>query len=90
MHPVLGRLADKVLLISSGRGITLDRVSLRSDEVIQAGKLDHKRIIVILEKRLRIQPRREYRPEIPPGLFLHCQLDPPASGKLTSCFLMIF
>lgn len=70
MNPVLGRLADKVLLTASGGRITLDRVTFGTDKVVKLRKLDDERIVIVVEKRLRIESRSKDRPQMPPSLFL--------------------
>lgn len=70
MHPVLGGLADKVLLFSAGGTVALHGVSLGPHQVIQLGQLHHKRIVVVLEERLGLQARCKDRLEMPSGLFL--------------------
>lgn len=70
MHPVLGRLADEVLLLSSRGAVSLGRVPSRADKIIELGKLHNEGIIVVLEERLGLETGREDRFEIPSRLFL--------------------
>ena len=40
VHPVLGRLADEVLLLAAGARIALDGVAARTDDVIEPRQLE--------------------------------------------------
>lgn len=70
MHPVLGSLSNEVLLAATCRSVTFDRVTPGPDQIIKPRQFDNEGIVVIFEKRLRIQPGSEYRLEIPQSLFL--------------------
>ena len=74
MHPVLGRLSHKVLLGPTGGRVTLDWVTLGSDNIVKLGELDHKGVVIILEERLGIEASGKGGPEIPLCLLLSCVL----------------
>lgn len=70
VHPVLGRLPDKVLLASTGCAVTFDRVSPRSYKVVELGELDNERIVIVFEERFCFQSSSEDWFEMPLCLFL--------------------
>lgn len=70
MNPVFRGLTDKVLLGAPRSGISLDRVALGPDQIIEFGKLDHKSIVVVLEKWFGVEARSKDGFEVPAGLFL--------------------
>ena len=70
MHPVLCGLTDKVLLGTTGSGITTNGIALGPNQVIELGELDHKGIVIIAEEWLCIEACRKDRLEIPSRLFL--------------------
>ena len=51
MNPILRCLPNESALASSGGGITPDRMSASSDEVIKLGQFDDDPIIVVLVER---------------------------------------
>ena len=51
VHPVLGRLTDEVLLLTTSTRITSGRVSARSHLIVELGEVDHSNIVVVLEER---------------------------------------
>jgi hypothetical protein len=70
MYPVLGCLSHKVLLSTTCRRVTLDRVTLGSDQVIEPGKFHDERVVIVFEKWLGIQSGSKHWLQIPPCLFL--------------------
>ena len=70
MNPVFGRLADKILLTASGGRITLDGITFGTDKIIKLRKLNDERIVIVIEKRLRIQSCSKDWPQVPSSLFL--------------------
>lgn len=91
MNPVFRGLTDKVLLGAPGSSISLDRVALGPDQIIEFGKLDHKSIVVVLEKWFGVEACSEDGFEVPAGLFLvklahaHGKKKGKQNGKCTSC-----
>lgn len=65
MHPILGRLTNKVLLTTSCSAISFDRVPPRPDLVIELGEFDNESVIVVVEERLRLEPGSEDRFKVP-------------------------
>jgi hypothetical protein len=55
MHPVFCCLTDEILLSSTSRRVSDDRVTTSTDEVVQLRQLDNEGIVVVFEKRLRSQ-----------------------------------
>jgi hypothetical protein len=51
VHPVLGRLADEVLLLAASAGVTNGWVSARPHLIVELGEVDHSNIVVVLEER---------------------------------------
>jgi hypothetical protein len=51
MDPIFRGLSNEGALGTSGRRITLNRVSTGSHEIIQAGKLDYEGIPIVLIER---------------------------------------
>ena len=98
VDPIFGRLTDEVLLSASSGRITLDWITLGTNKIVKLRQLDHQCIIVVVEKRLRIESRSKNWPQVPSSLFL----GPIVSTTLligeerrleserTSCFFMIF
>lgn len=70
MHPILGRLTNKILLTASGSAIPFDRVAPRTDLVIELGEFDDESVIVVVEERFRPQTGGEYGFEVPRREFL--------------------
>lgn len=70
MDPVFSGLADKVLLRTSSRRISLDGVTLGADQIVELGELDHECIVVVLEEGLGFESGGKNRLEMPPRLFL--------------------
>lgn len=67
MNPVLGGLTHKVLLSTTSRGVTLDGVTTRADQVVELGELDNKSIVVVLEEGLGVKTDGEDGLEGPLG-----------------------
>jgi hypothetical protein len=65
MHPILGRLTNKVLLTTSRGAIPFDRVSPRPDLVIELGEFDDKSVIIVVEERFRFEASREDGFQVP-------------------------
>lgn len=70
MNPVFRSLADKVLLGSPSRGISLNRIALSPDQIVQLGQLHHESIVVIFEEWFGIETRSKDRSKMPASLFL--------------------
>lgn len=70
MYPVLCCLANKVLLATTCRAVSLDWVSSGSYQVVKFRELDNKSIVVVLEKRFRFQTRSKDGFQVPGCLFL--------------------
>lgn len=51
MDPILCCLSNESALASSGGGITLDRMTAGSDEVVELGEFDDEPIVVVLVER---------------------------------------
>ena len=95
MHPVLGRLSNKVLLLLARSGIASHGISPCPDKIIEPGEPDDKGVVVIFEKGLGSQASGEDGLQLPFGEFLAPLLafwssNAASTGRLTSCFLMIF
>ena len=70
VHPIFGRLPDKILLASAGCTITFDRVSPRSYKVVELRELNNECIVIVFEKRFCFQSCGEDWLEMPLCLFL--------------------
>jgi len=91
MNPILGSLSDEIALATTSRAVAFDRVAPRSNDIKQPRELNNIRIVVVLEERAFLQPRSKGRLENPSSFFLQSLASPsPGSGRLTSCFLIIF
>ena len=75
MHPVLGRLANKILLATTSRRVALGRTSSRPDIVVDLGELDDESVVVVLEKGLCVQPCSKKRLKLLVGMRLVVLLD---------------
>lgn len=53
MHPILGRLTNKILLTASCSAIPFDRIAPGPDLVIELREFDDESVIVVVEERLR-------------------------------------
>lgn len=60
MHPILGSLTEKILLVSTGGGVAFDRPPLGADEVIELRQLDDECVVVVLEEGFCFQTSGEY------------------------------
>ena len=95
MYPVFSGVSNKILLASSRGTVALNGRSFGTDQIVEFGELDDKRIVIIFEERLGFESCSEDGLEVPARLFL-LSVSPQyprhdlKSGKLTSCFLMIF
>ena len=65
MHPILGRLTNKILLTTSRSAIPFGRAAPRPHLVIEFGEFDDESIIVVVEERFRPEPGGENRFEVP-------------------------
>lgn len=70
MNPILGGLANEVLLSTARGGVALDGVATGTDKVIQPGQLDNERVVVVLPERFSAQPCSKDGSQVPLRLFL--------------------
>ena len=91
MNPVLRGLSYEITLAATSRAITFDGVASRPNDIKQPRELNNIRIVIVLKERAFLQPRSKGRLENPSSFFLKSLASPPSgSGRLTSCFLIIF
>ena len=92
MDPVLGRLTDKSTLITSGTGITLNRMATGTNKVVELGKFNDERVPIIFVERAFLEIllyERGFKLKF--SLFLEAQgIIRKANGRkqenFTSCF----
>ena len=65
MHPILGRLTNKVLLTASCSAIPFGWVTPRPNLVVELRELDNESIIVVVEERFCLESSSEDRFEVP-------------------------
>ena len=70
MNPVFSRLANEVLLCTTGGRVSFNWVSFGANQIVKLGQLHHERIIIIFEERLGFESCGKNWLEMPACFFL--------------------
>lgn len=65
MHPILGRLTNKILLAASRSAISFGRVAPRPHLVVELRQFDDKSIVIVVEEWFRPESGGEDGFEVP-------------------------